>query len=304
MASLSQPRLLILGTGALATLFAARLAAAGTQICLLGSWPAGLEALNREGARLILPDGREIRQAVRAIATPEEAGQVENALVLVKAWQTERAAQQLKRCLAPNGLALTLQNGLGNREILSAVLGAERVALGVTTLGATLLGPGLARSGGEGLLSLEAHPRLAGLESLLRAADFPLEILPDAAALAWGKLVINSAINPLTALLQISNGELLQRRGARALMTALARETAQVAQACGVRLPFENPAQAAETVAKKTAANRSSMFQDVRRGAPTEIDAICGAVVRAAQSKGLSAPVNWVMWQLLAAQTE
>lgn len=287
----------------MATLFAARLAAAGAQVTLLGSWPAGLAALNSLGARLILPDGREMRAAVRAVANPEEARDAEMALVLVKTWQTARAARQLTECLAPQGLALTLQNGLGNREILSAALGAERVALGVTTLGATLLGPGLARSGGEGLLSLEAHPRLTGLESLLRAAGFPLKILPDAAALAWGKLVINSAINPLTALLQISNGELLRRRGARAVMAALARETAQVAQACGVRLPFDDPAQAAEQVAKNTAANHSSMFQDLRRGAPTEIDAICGAVVRAAQGKGLTTPVNWVMWQLLTAQT-
>lgn len=287
----------------MATLFAARLAAAGAQISLLGSWPAGLEALKHLGARLILPDGREIRQTLRVISKPEDARGAEIALVLVKAWQTGRAAQQLAQCLAPNGVALTLQNGLGNREILSAALGEERVALGVTTLGATLLGPGLARSGGEGLLSLEAHPRLTGLESLLRAAGFPLEILPDAAALAWGKLVINSAINPLTALLQIPNGELLRRRGARRLMTALARETAAVAQACAVRLPFADPAQAAEEVAQKTAANHSSMFQDLRRGAPTEIDAICGAVVRAAKERGLSAPFNWMMWQLIEAQT-
>lgn len=303
MASLSEPRVLILGTGALATLFAARLAAAGAQITLLGSWAAGLEALNRAGARLILPDGREIQQAVRAVSAPEQARGAKIALVLVKAWQTERAAHQLTTCLAPDGVALTLQNGLGNREILAEKLGAERAALGVTTLGATLLGPGLARCGGEGFLALEAHPRLSGIDSLLRAAHFELKILPDAGGLAWGKLVINSAINPLTALLQIPNGELLQRRGAQALMAALARETAQVAQACGAQLPFGDPAQAAAEVAQKTAANRSSMFQDRRRGAPTEIDAICGAVVRAANARGLAAPFNWMMWQLIEAQT-
>jgi len=295
---------LIIGSGALATLFAARLAQAGVTVTMLATWENGLAALNTSGARLILPDGREICQPVRAVSTPEDCRGARLALVLVKAWQTGRAARQLAACLAPAGVALTLQNGLGNRETLIETLGAERVALGVTTSGATLLGPGLARSGGDGLLSLEAHPRLQALEILLRRANFQVDILPDAKTLVWGKLVINTAINPLTALLGIPNGELLKRRGARAIMEALARETAQVAAACGAHLPFDAPAYAAAEVAQKTASNRSSMFQDVRRGAPTEIDAICGAVVRAAREKGLATPINWVMWQLISAQTE
>jgi len=299
-----QNNVLIVGSGALATLFAARLAQAGVTVTMLATWENGLAALNTSGARLILPDGREICQPVHAVSTPEDCRGARLALVLVKAWQTGRAARQLAACLAPDGVALTLQNGLGNRETLIESLGAERVALGVTTSGATLLGPGLTRSGGEGLLSLEAHSRLQALEVLLRRANFQVDILPDAKTLVWGKLVINTAINPLTALLGIPNGELLKRRGARAVMEALARETAQVAAACGAHLPFDDPVQAAEEVAQKTAANRSSMFQDVCRGAPTEIDAICGAVVRAAREKGLATPVNWVMWQLISVQTE
>ena len=68
-----------------------------------------------------------------------------------------------------------------------------------------------------------------------------------------------------------------------------------------VRLPFKIPSEAAETVARKTAANHSSMFQDVRRGAPTEIDAICGAVTRAGERHGVATPVNRVCWQLVQA---
>jgi hypothetical protein len=88
----------------------------------------------------------------------------------------------------------------------------------------------------------------------------------------WGKLVINAAINPLTALLGVPNGELLARPAARALMADLACEAAAVAAAQGIRLPYPDPVAAAEGVAQRTAANRSSMLQDVQRGAPTEID--------------------------------
>jgi len=293
--------ILIVGTGALATLFAARLAGSGANVTLLGTWKNAIESLNREGARLILPDGSEMQFPVRATDDPSECAEADAAIVLVKAWQTEQAARQLEKCLPASAFAVTLQNGLGNREALSARLGAERVALGVTTTGATLLGPGLARIGGEGLLSLETHPRSRDLSSLLRCAGFQVEIVPNAESLLWGKLVINTAINPLTALLRIPNGGLLERPGARTVMASLACETASVAGALGVPLPFSDPVVAAEDVARRTADNRSSMLQDVKRGAPTEIDAICGAVVRAGNKYGVNTPVNWTMWQLVSA---
>ncbi len=293
--------ILIMGTGALATLFAARLSAAGVGVTMLGTWPAGLDALRTEGARLVGADGVERAYPVRVIDDPAECRAARSALVLVKAWQTERTARQLACCLAEEGLALTLQNGLGNREILSENLGLGRVALGVTTTGATLLGPGLARLGGEGTLSLEAHPRLEAWEAMLRAAGFAVNVVANARSLLWGKLVVNAAINPLTALLRLPNGELLQRPTARILMGELAREAASVARAQGVDMPLEAAESAVEEVARRTAANRSSMLQDVLRGAPTEIDAICGAVVQAGETTGVPTPVNRLMWQLVRA---
>ncbi|RPJ19330.1 MAG: 2-dehydropantoate 2-reductase [Chloroflexi bacterium] len=293
--------ILIIGTGALATLFAARLAQAGHPITMLGTWQEGLNALQSHGARLVDADGNEQQFEVRALDDPRACVGVKHALVLVKAWQTERAAGQLKECLAEDGLAVTLQNGLGNREALAQRLGLGRVALGITTTGATLLGPGLVRAGGEGLISLERHPALGPLEAALQSANFNVNVVDDAQSLMWGKLVINAAINPLTALLQVPNGKLLERPSAREMLRALAGETAQVARAENIRLPFPDPVSAAEEVALKTAANHSSMLQDVLRGAPTEIDAICGAVVKAAQRHNIAAPANWACWKLIKA---
>jgi 2-dehydropantoate 2-reductase len=84
-------------------------------------------------------------------------------------------------------------------------------------------------------------------------------------------------------------------------MAATAKEAAAVATAMGVQLPYPDPVAVAETVARRTAANRSSMLQDVRRGAPTEIDAICGAVVQAGEACGVPTPVNRTLWQLVKA---
>jgi len=268
---------------------------------MLGTWLDGLNALRENGARLVDAAGREYVYPVNVTDDPSECRDAKHALVLVKSWQTERAARQLAECLTDGGLAITLQNGLGNRETLATHLGERRVALGTTTTGATLLGPGLARAGGEGVISIEQHPALGLIEEALKSAKFNVQIVDDAHSLIWAKLVINAAINPLTALLRVPNGELLSRPAARQVMSALARETATVANAEKVHLPFTDPIAAAEDVARKTATNHSSMFQDVRRGAPTEIDAICGAVVRTARRHKINTPANWACWHLVRA---
>jgi 2-dehydropantoate 2-reductase len=292
---------LLVGTGALATLFAARLGEAGHSVHMLGTWKQGLQALQDKGARILDADGKERTYKVHATDDPREVSGAKFAIVLVKSWQTERAAHQLKLSLADDGHALTLQNGLGNRETLTRDLGTDRVSLGVTTIGATLLAPGLVQTGGEGIISIEQTQALTPLVAALRSSDFNLQIVDDTQSLIWGKLVINAAINPLTALLRVPNGELLARPMVRRMMASLARETAEVAAAEHVHLPFSNPVSAAEDVARKTAKNHSSMFQDVRRGAPTEIDAICGAVTKRAELHGIDTPYNRTCWQLVRA---
>jgi 2-dehydropantoate 2-reductase len=293
--------ILIIGTGAMGSLFAARLAGAGHHVTMLGTWKGGLDAIRENGVRFIDSSGDEHTFNIHATDDPRDCAGTRHALVLVKAWQTERAARQLAECLGEDGLAVTLQNGLGNRETLIQSLGRERVALGVTTTGATLLGAGLVKAGGEGPISIERNPALGLLEEALKSANFNVQVVDDARSLIWGKLVINSAINPLTALLRVPNGELLERPSARQMMGALADETAQAAAAEKIDLPFADPIAAAEEVARKTASNRSSMLQDVLRGAPTEIDAICGAVVKIAKKHDIPTPANRACWQLVSA---
>ena len=293
--------LLIVGSGAMACLFAARFSAASIPVTMLASWGEGLESLNKFGVCVVGPNGKEQVYPVKAIQDPNAVRGIHSALVLVKSWQTARAAAQLFNCLSKDGVALTLQNGIGNREILAQTLGAQRVALGVTTLGATLLGPGRVRPAGDGVISLGVHSRLAPLANMLREAGLVVESAPDPDVLLWGKLIINAAINPLSALLGVSNGELLERPTARALLVILAREAAAVAVANGINLPYPDPGGAVETIARRTASNHSSMLQDVTRRAPTEIDAICGAIVRAGEQVDVPTPVTRTMWQLVKA---
>lgn len=299
---MNSPSVVIAGTGAMACLFGARLAEHAS-VTLVGAWPEGLAAL-QTGVRLLEYDGTEHIAAVNATSDPADCQGARLALVLVKSWQTARAAEQLGHCLAPDGLALTLQNGLGNLEILQDKLGKHRAALGVTTTGATLLGPGKVRPGGAGPTHLAPHEGLEPLVNLLRQAGFEVDMHDDLQSLVWGKLAVNAGINPLTALLDVPNGALLDQPPARLVMVAAAEETAQVARAQGISLPYADASFQVMEVARRTAENTSSMRADLQRGAPTEVDAINGAVVEHGQRLGVETPVNWTLWRLIQARVK
>jgi len=293
----------IIGTGAMALYFGSRLAAAGDRVRLLGSWQDGIDAINRNGICVVNNAGKKYYPA-EASADPGKFPSTRLALVLVKSWQTKDAARLLEAVLEPDGIVLTLQNGLGNAEILTTTLGEEQVAHGVTTYGATVQGPGTVRSGGEGVISVQQHARLTPLIQTLRRSGLEVQEVFDITSILWSKLVINVAINPLTGILGVKNGRLLDSPAAMKIMGLAAREAAEVAEALGIMLDIKDPGRQAEQVAAATAENISSMLQDIRRNAPTEIDALCGSVVRAGRMVDLPTPVNEILMFMIRAKED
>jgi 2-dehydropantoate 2-reductase len=300
-ATADPPRVLVVGTGALACLFGARLARSGAaQVTLAGTWPEALRALRTSGIR-VRQDHDEIVSPVAVRHIDDEWEPADFALVLVKSHQTARVAQAVASALTPGGLALTLQNGLGNREILEAAVGPGRVAAGIVTLGATVIAPGhvVATPGSVALAANPAGIRKFGL--LLAASDFIVSLEADLDRVVWRKLAVNCAINPVSALSGLPNGALLETRELRATVERAATEVGAVAAAKGIDLG-DDPAELARRVAHETAANRSSMLQDLERGARTEIDAMNGALVKEARALGVEVPINERLWREVLAR--
>jgi 2-dehydropantoate 2-reductase len=316
----------IIGAGALGSLLSFYLSEHAA-VWMLSRRQEQIDAINSDGLRCEL-NGVESARRPRATADPAAIGQCDVVLVLVKSYQTAWAAEQAPAWLRTKNqarrteqgstgsrfsvlgsrtLVVTLQNGLGNRELLAAALGADRVGQGVTALGATLLGPGRVRHAGQGATLFGAAPdraAMAALTELFSACGLPAELSDDLESLVWGKLVINAGINALTALLRVPNGALAENQAARALVAGAVAEAAAVARARGVALPYGDPLERTLAVARATAANQSSMLQDVLRGSPTEIEAINGAVEREGRRLGIPTPMNSLLATLVRALDE
>lgn len=222
---------------------------------------------------------------------------VDIAIVATKSQGTAWAADAAKRVLSTSGTVITIQNGLGHRERLATVLGDDRVAVGVIYVGAALDG-GELRTTGPGRVELGRAPHVDELASALRAGGMAATVVDDPWPAVWRKLVGNAAVNPVSALVGVTNGELLQHLASR-IVDAAAREAARVASAEGVAISDDEALTLWRAMAEATAANRSSMLQDVRNGRPTEVDWINGEVARRGRQHHVPTPVNDALLKLV-----
>jgi 2-dehydropantoate 2-reductase len=241
------------------------------------------------------------------VALAAEVRPCDLTIVAVKAYQTKAAAQVLPTLMSQGGLALTLQNGLGNLEEMALVVGAERLLAGVGLLGVTRKDEGRIIYAGQGAiyLGVPAGSQVTGGEvaevvAIFRRAGFDCQPREDIAAVLWEKLVINVGINPLTALLRVPNGALLDLPPAWEVAVAAASEAQTVATAAGLNLSGD-PGARLRQVCRATAANRSSMLQDILAGRPTEIEALNAQVSLRGRALGLATPVNDLLTALLRA---
>jgi 2-dehydropantoate 2-reductase len=291
------PRVTVLGTGALACAVGAHLARFGrASVTLVGTWPEALHAIATHGIVVDEPSGVwSAHVGVSPLSGPH--GPADVVLVLVKSHQTEAIARTAARCLLPSSLLVTLQNGIGNRETLEAAAGEGRVGQGISYLASTVLGPGEVRvTQGRIVLGRDpsTSPGVTQVAELLRKSRLETDV-SEIDHLGWGRLAVACAIEPLSALTARGGGALLETPEPCETLLKAAREVGAVAAAHGIDLG-DDPASLAVTSAETATANRSSMFHDLARGARTEIDALCGAVVREGEHVGVPTPVNEYLW--------
>lgn len=294
----------MIGSGAMGSLFGGKLSLAGHEVVLYDVYREHVEKVIRDG--LCIEDaatGAVATARPRASADPRSVEGSEVLVFFVKSTATEQAAAQFAALAGKDTIALTLQNGLGNEEIIRRHFGPQRTAAGVTSQGATFLGPGRIRHAGKGpthiAMADAKNEKLAELAEALGRAGFETHVEKDVAALVWSKLVINVGINALTAIIGQPNGKLLEFEETKSVMADLVAEALEVAKAQGIRIAYDDLLATVYEVAARTGANRSSMLQDFDKGRETEIDFMNGAIVREAAAQGLGVPVNLTITRLI-----
>ncbi len=308
MNRLHDEKVAIIGAGAMGCLLGGLFCRNRVNVVFVESNKEKRDALNCSGLTFVEGSLKEVFP-VRVVSPETRIESVKLAVVCVKAYDTETAARCLAERIDDEVPVLTLQNGLGNIEVLARELGCDRVLSGTVSLGAYMASLTTVVYAGRGEIHIgemdgQVTSRLKRFAGLFRTCGMDVRISEDVKRLVWSKLVINAGINALTAILRVENGVLLEISLARELMFEAVEETLTLAQKEGVVLDVNEMRKKVRAVVEGTASNRSSMLMDTLKGVETEIANINGAVAERAEALGVQAPVNKVLYYLVQAGYE
>jgi len=296
-------KIAIIGPGAIGCLFGSLLARAKNDVWLIDKNPERARFIQKNGIT-VEGVGGDYTVKVDITTQPQDAGICDLIMVCVKSYDTEEAVKSNMVLVGSDTLVLTLQNGIGNLQSISEIVGKSRTAGGVTSHGATLLGYGRIRHAGRGetvvgRLDGKISGKLRGAQDAFNDAKIETKATKDIDSLIWSKLIINVGINAVTAITRLNNGQLVEYDGSRDIMRLAISEAAKIAKRKKIKLIYDDPIQKAESVCKATALNISSMLQDILKNRRTEIDYINGAIVRQGAALDMPTPANKVLTDLI-----
>ncbi|AFU48402.1 2-dehydropantoate 2-reductase [Acidovorax sp. KKS102] len=297
-------KIMVVGAGAMGSLFGGLLAEAGHDVTLVDVNAAHVEAIGSRGLRLHTDQGDRHVSSLRACSPSQASGAPDLLMVFTKTLHTSSALAGVAHLLGAHTHVLSLQNGLGNAEIIAQHVPAERILIGVTTWPADLVGPGHVHSHGQGLVRLMSadgrdHPAVAEVVQALNGAG--LACTADAAVWSaiWEKVAFNAALNSICTATHCTVDQLGAIEDGLALAFAVVDEVLAVAQARGIAVQTQAcKARVADAIARHVG-HKPSMLQDVLAGRNTEIEAINGAVVTTAADLGIPVPCTRTLLQVV-----
>lgn len=279
-------RIALIGPGSVGGLLASNLTQSGHTVTLVDHRPKRAKVLHEAGWTVTGPRGVQHVQ-VPVVCDGASLPTPELTCLCVKATQTQDAIRLHADLLRRSDCLLSLQNGIDNAVELAEAFDPERVFAGMLTFGVFPSELGHLQHGGTGGVVLgrwpigpESEARLVALAEVFRGAGFPADLSGDIRRVLWKKLLVNAVINPLSAILQKRNGEILSQPGMLEVAEHILEEGISAARSAGVEIGLSEARAALEEVTRLTSENRSSTWVDVAAGRATEIDALNGAIAR------------------------
>ncbi|KXB07604.1 hypothetical protein AKJ51_00940 [candidate division MSBL1 archaeon SCGC-AAA382A20] len=286
----------VIGSGAMGSLFGGMLTEEGHNVTLFDVWEEHIEAMNNHGLKIRTLEGKKKNIEVKATTNSSFIDHTDLAIIFVKSTQTREAAKGTYDILTENVEVLTLQNGLGNPEIIKEFAPEENIIAGVTTHGSTLESPGRITHAGSGPTTIGRYftkndEKVHKVAEVLSSAGFDTTTSNNIKSKIWEKLLVNIGINYPTALGRVRNGLLTKTKTGERLIESSIREAMKVARKEGIKLR-KDLVEYAKKIASSTGDNKSSMLQDIEKGKMTETKNLAGAIVRRAEKHNLEVPIN------------
>ena len=292
----------IIGAGAMGCLYACLLSGQH-RVTLYDVSPAVVDTINRQGVTLCEPDGTQTVYSVPAQFSGQGMTAPELLILFVKDLYSAAALETNRALIGAHTRVLSLQNGMGNEEILRQFVPGERVLLGTTKHNCVTKTPGVIYHSGAGITHIGApeggETAAAPVVAAFAASGIETAYCPGVRHLLWEKLFVNMTINPVTALLDCPIGVIGEDPDARALAAALIDEAVAVAAADGETFDAAAIKESLWHTTRALSTGRASMCQDLEHGRRTEIDFINGAVVRLGEQYGIAAPTHRALVRLI-----
>ncbi|MBU0960131.1 MAG: 2-dehydropantoate 2-reductase [Proteobacteria bacterium] len=298
----------IVGGGAIGKLLGACISKGGNIVTLVEPNAEVAQALNEQGIGLLDFDATSPDAAsyspIRVVTDGSELTNCDLVILAVKSFDTLQAVQQISHLVTDHSPLLSLQTGLGNLELMERVVERRHIIGGFTFMSGTSLGPSIVRNGGGGKtyigeLDGSVSERVNELSTLLNQCSLPCTAVKRVVGRLWCKVIVYSAINTVTSILRVRNGELLEQMESITLLKRLIDEGKSVAQAKAIDLVFPDLYNLLFDTCKKSSGNLSSMFQDILNKKRTEIDAQCGALAAFGEEVGVKTPTQQTMVELI-----
>ncbi len=297
-------KIAIIGSGAMGSLYGGILAENGHDVYFIDVFKDHVDAINEKGLCIVKDNEERFIKNAKAVVDSSSIGVVDLAIVFVKSTITDIAVEGNRSILGKNTIVLTLQNGLGNIEKINKVVDRSQIIVGTSANGASFIEPGKIRHSGHGgtvlgEISGEKTNRIKQIHETMDLEELGnVEISDNVMSLIWEKLIVNCGINPLTALTNMKNGELLENKESEEILEEIVAEAIEVAKKSNIKLSFDN-ADYCKEVCRATSKNQSSMLSDVLNNRKTEIMNINGAIVRIGEELGVATPYNKVVTNLI-----
>lgn len=286
-------KIAVLGAGAMGSIYGGHLSL-NNDVYMIDKKQELVDTINNDGLKLFEND-KDVIYNPKAVTDSKNIGEVDLVILFVKSLYSRTALMENSHIIGGNTYVMTLQNGAGHEDIISEFVPMERIIIGTTEDNGAILDTGYVRRGGKGktnigMLLPDSNNMLEKVKEVFDSCGFDTHIYSNIQQLIWDKLFTNVSLSALTGVLQVPMGFIAQDEYAWNMAVTLIKEAMAVAKAMGLDFDEAEMIERVKNTSLGSPEGRTSIYTDLSKGRPTEVNTISGAVVKAGDKVGVPVP--------------